>query len=193
MQTKKRDTNGVKHFSVWQPHLKNDPDFCTTTIEQVSRNGVTLSTLMESAISLLTGFEVVDQVSCDLSDGSDAKYVSARKHSNRYSAGISGFKNKTGLLRVQVYEPMCDKFYWFCIPYKIYSQYKNDIEIPFLITGAPDRALKNPLNIKWWDYEVGSFTEMALTPNTGIVPKIESTTFYKFFEEDENKEKEKIT
>lgn len=193
MQTKKRDKHGVKHFMIWRPHLKNDPDFCHITMGQVKRNGVTLSTLMESAISLLSGFDVVDQVTCDLSDGSDAKYVSARKHSSRYSAGISGIKNKTGLLRVQVYEPMCDKFYWFCIPYEIYSQYKNDIEIPFLITGDPDRALKNPLNINWWDYEVGSFTEMALTPNTGIVPTVGTTTFSDFFEEEENREKEKIT
>lgn len=175
MRSNNRDVYGVEHFLIWQPFLKNHPVLNSIITDHVACNAITLSTLMEHAIALINGSTVVDEVSFDLSDGSDAKYVTARKHGKRYSAGITGTKNKTGLIRAQAYEPMNKKFYWFCFPNDIYKQIKNEIEIPFTMTGDPARICTNKqLNLNWWKYEVGSFSEMAMIPNTENIPVIKN-------------------
>jgi hypothetical protein len=184
-QTKNRHANGIKHFQAWKPFLQQDKTLKCLTDDMVERNFINLPTIMENAISIINGSTVVDQISCDLSDGSDAKFSSVRKRNQGkiYSANIAGFKNKTGLLRIQVYESKYDKTYWFCIPHEIYSQV-NEIEIPFLLTGEPDRNKRQKhLNFCWWNYEKFSFYEMASMRSHGACEPLVHTTFNMLFEE----------
>jgi hypothetical protein len=106
-------------------------------------------------------FQVISENGCDGSDGSDAKLVTVRhrNHETEYSAYVSNTSGKTGKLRVQVYERIQNKFYYFVIPNRLYSQVKY-LEIPFDLSGDPKRKTRNGKN-KWWKCEVQTFEELA--------------------------------
>lgn len=128
-----------------------------------------VSTAFEQALARANGTEVVSTDSHDLSDGSDAKLVTVRTSSGgkTYSAPVHGFKNKTGPLRVQCYERLTNKFYYFVIPYWSYCDMsgKSTIEIPFELDGTPRRVCKGKKKwANWWDFEVKSFKKLATEP-----------------------------
>jgi hypothetical protein len=117
---------------------------------------IQVSTAFEHALANVGGFEVVSIDGCDGSDGSDAKLSSTRfrARGTAYSACVSGTKNKIGKLRVQVYERMTDKFYYFVIPNEAYCNITY-VEIPFNVNGTPKK------NSKWWAYEVNTFESLS--------------------------------
>jgi hypothetical protein len=184
-----KDIYGAAHFKIWQQYFHLIPilSICSTNLVELGL--VQLHRVMEFTIAGLNGSSVVDRVHYDLSDGSDAKYATVRKHSNSYGAIIGGIKNKTGLLRIQIYEPMTQKFYFFCIPHAEYKGLKREIEIPFTKTGDPKRGLKQDTTFpNWWDYEVSSFEEMALYPTDEIQNVSKNTVYSDFFDEKSTEE-----
>ena len=119
---------------------------------------IQVSTALEHAIAKVSGLSVVSCDSHDLSDGSDVKSITTRWTDDRSSlrANVSGLKNKTGPIRLQLLNHIDNQFYYFVIPYCEYAG-KKSIEIPFLKTGEPGRRSNNI----WWRYEVSSFDELC--------------------------------
>lgn len=76
----------------------------------------------------------------DFNDNSDSKYCTVFYDKSTNYATISGLRNKTGKLRVMVYEPKTEKNYFFIVPHKIYAPYQNSgdsLKIYFHKDGQP--------------------------------------------------------
>jgi|688.fasta_scaffold185998_3 hypothetical protein len=161
--------NKLENLELENAHLDNIKEFlpqweemCKKTFGILQSYGlIQVSTALEYAVANLGGQTVISKDFADLSDGSDCKMVTVRRRNfnTTYSAPISSFKNKTGGLRVQVYDRIFDKFYYFVIPRFAYENSGSTIEIPFDSYGTPYRQTS-----KWWTYEVSSLQEMASTP-----------------------------
>ena len=160
-----------ENFKSYIPGFSSMDDF---TVGQLMDMGlIQVSTAYEQAIANCGNLTVVSEDGYDFSDGSDAKLSSVRTSSygRHYSAPVTSIKNKTGSLRVQVYERKHDKFYYFVIPHWAHSQVSitSNIEIAFELDGTPRRNSVPgkrrgglaPLPA-WWQFEVGSFQEMSM-------------------------------
>jgi len=76
----------------------------------------------------------------DFKDKSDSKYSTVFYDKSTNYATVSGLKNKTGKLRVMVYEPKTQKNYFFIIPHKVYAPYQHtgdSLKIYFTKDGQP--------------------------------------------------------
>lgn len=133
----------------------------------LTNNGLLqVSTFAEYAIAAASGNTVVSEDTHDISDGSDVKLSSVRfsRYGTLYGAPITNITGKTGTLRVQVYERINNKFYYFAIPRAAYSHItkSSNIEIPFHTDGTPRRKPGSSYVIQnWWNYECDTFKEMA--------------------------------
>lgn len=150
------------HFKNFQQHIPNRTKWCDKTVSAMLEMGILqVSTAFEHALAKVGKFTVVSEVGRDGSDGSDAKLSSVRHRARGkgYSAWVSNTVGKTGKLRVQVYERIQNKFYYFVIPYSLHSTVKY-LEIPFDLEGNPTRYTNRGQN-RWWGCEVNTFKELA--------------------------------
>ena len=151
----------VKHFRNFQQYIPRYNSMCSKTIDTLLYNGmIQVSTAFEHALAKVGKFEVVSESGRDGSDGSDAKLVTSCFHRGKCDAHVSNTKNKTGKLRVQVYEKHQNKFYYFVIPQHEHSTVSY-LEIPFHTDGSPKRVTYNGRISKWWAFEVETFKELA--------------------------------
>lgn len=161
----------VAHLNHFLHHIPGVDDFCRQTVESLTRLGVIqVSTAYEHALANVGGYEVVSLDSADLSDGPDAKLTTVRTSSRgkSYSAPVSDVHGKSGAMRVQVFERKFSAFYYLVIPNNAYSAipHTSNIEIPFELDGEPRRKPKGRRTYaNWWDFEVGSFEELAKAPS----------------------------
>lgn len=128
------------------------------TLDWFLDNGmIEVSMAMEQAVAHESGNTVIGGSGWDISDGSEVKSAVVRWHNSgrAYSAPIFNLKNKTGIAKVIIYEPITDQNYHFVIENVVYNQLKH-IEIPFDKNGKPKR------DNYWWSLEVGSFKQMAV-------------------------------
>jgi hypothetical protein len=88
----------------------------------------------------------------DFNDGSEHKYSTVGPSGNQRRANISNLKNKTGLLRAMIYEPLTDKNYFFRVPHKIYSKVCSP-KIYFDKNGNPKAPTRQGANFNMWDYK----------------------------------------
>jgi hypothetical protein len=155
------------------PKVKGYEKQDTSTIEWIIEHGLMqASTVAEHAVASVGGHEVVSEDSHDISNGCDVKLATAIIHGTRHAYGtlLRNFKNKTGDLIVIVYERILDKFYYFRIPHKAYSQINSCLTIPFNQDGTPLRYIyNNTVKQKWWKYEKTTFEEMVITD---IIPLV---------------------
>ena len=159
----------VAHFNHFKNHIPGFEECCPKTVEKLLQLGILqVSTAFEHALGKIGGHAVVSEDCGDLLKAgiySDAKLSSARTNGRgrAYGAPVHKIFNKTGALRVQVYERKQNKFYYFSIPYKAYSHIPktSNIEIPFELDGSPRRIPMRAVYENWWNYEVKSFKEMA--------------------------------
>lgn len=157
----------LAHFNHFKQYIRVLEGSCAFTLERLLQAGlVSVSTAFECALADLGGHTVIGTDAADLSDGSDAKLSTVRhtKRGRDYRAPIGGIAGKTGLLRVQVYERIHQKFYYFKIPYQAYCAIprSSNIEIPFNLDGTPRRDSKGVRKYdNWWIYEVPSFQDLA--------------------------------
>lgn len=126
-------------------------------------------------------------------DNSIDKSVTVRIHSSgtSYSAPVSSFIDKTDGMRVQVFEPITGKTYYFVFPYASYKNLSDTttMEIPFNKDGTPakQRASISKNGIpNWWEYQVLTAVTMVTTVicNDSLVPT--KSNFHKLFEEQED-------
>jgi len=152
----------VAHFNNFKQFIPNFERMCKDTIELLAEVGLLqVSTGFEYAIATVGKYTVISTDAADISDGSDAKLSSVRTsgRGKSYSAPVTNIYNKTGALRVHVYERKQDKFYYFVIPNKAYIHIprSSNIEIPFELNGTPRKVPARPVIQNWWKYEVESF------------------------------------
>ena len=147
----------IAHFSNIKTFLPSSNAWCWETVDSLLNMGlIQVSTAVEHAVAHIGGTTVVSEDKNDLANGDEVKAASARLrgYGKSYDAYISNTKGKTGNLRVQVYERITDKFYYFVIPYSQYNKVTY-LEIPFYLNGTPK------YNNHWWDWEVESFEKMS--------------------------------
>ena len=154
------------HFLHFKEHLPGYASLDKFTVQTLLDLGLLqVSTAFEYALANCGGHSVISEDQADISDGSEAKLSSVRTSSygTSYSANVSNTKNKTGMLRVQVYERKLKQFYYFLIPHSAYCQVSStsNIEIPFLLDGTPKRSYSPVRLPNWWKYEVSSFFELS--------------------------------
>ena len=159
----------LAHFNHFKHRIPGFDIVCNKTIEAIAQlGGLQVSTLFEQALAIVGGHKVVSLDKGDLyRDGaySDAKLSSVRtsNYGKTYTAPVRSIFNKTGTLRVQVYERKQNCFFYFAIPRRAYIKVpkSSNIEIPFEMDGTPRRAPMRKVNVNWWRYEVNSWNEMA--------------------------------
>jgi hypothetical protein len=152
------------HFYNFCKYVPGYRRWCQKTVSSMLEIGlIQVSTAFEHALASVGDFHVISENGCDGSDGSDAKLSTVRHRASMtaYSAYVSNTKGKTGKLRVQVYERIKNKFYYFVIPKKLHDKVTY-LEIPFDLDGTPRRSSIRGLNT-WWGCEVSSFQELAKT------------------------------
>jgi len=153
----------LAHFSNFCQYIPKFKSWCPATVESMLNMGlIQVSTAFENALANVGKFKVVSEAGRDGSDGSDAKLSTVRHRARMtaYSAWVSNNSGKTGKLRVQVYERIQNKFYYFVIPKKMHVTVKY-LEIPFDLNGNPIRSTARNGKNKWWKCEVFSFQELA--------------------------------
>ena len=159
----------IAHFEHFKKYIPGYKHLCQDTVSRLLDLGLLqVSTAFEQALARKGGHQLVSEDCGDLyRDGaySDAKLSSVRtkSHGTAYAAPVTNIFNKTGTLRVQVYERKQDKFYYFAIPRRAYIDVpkSSNIEIPFELDGTPRRVPMRAVYVNWWKYEVSSWSEMA--------------------------------
>ena len=148
----------LAHFRNVLPEiLKKNNKLDLYTVNWLAKNNcIEVSSAIEMAIAHVGKKKVISEDFADLSDGSDVKMSTACKDGKVYIAPVTNIFNKTGKLRVQVYETLNECYYYFVIPYRYYKGY-TVVKIPFSKEGKPKRSNK------WWDFEVDSFKELSIS------------------------------
>lgn len=160
----------IAHYEHFRNYLPGAEFWSQHTVRQLlALGGIQVSTLFEQALAAVGGHEVVSLDKGDLyfqGHYSDAKLSTVRtsNYGRAYSAPVTNIFNKTGTLRVQVYERKKNKFYYFAIPRRAYIEIpkSSNIEIPFELDGTPRRVPVRKVNVNWWNYEVKTWAEMAV-------------------------------
>ena len=140
-----------------------------------------VESLLELAIGVVNkNIKVICTKKKDFDDGTDAKSVCSQFRNNNvkkgtwlHSAKVTGHK-KESHLRCMVYDDINDKFYYFVIPQEAVTNVSN-LEIVFETFtntyveptwGEPKKFRTRGSGFKkWWNWEVGSFEEMACIVN----------------------------
>jgi hypothetical protein len=161
----------VAHFMHFVDRLPGMNTLCSHTVEHLLSLGmIQVSTAFEQAVAHTGDHELVSLDRADLKHNtnglySDAKLATVRTsgYGKSYGAPVTNIAGKTGVLRVQVYERKQDRFYYFAIPRRAYSEIpaKSNIEIPFELDGTPRRRPSRRVYQNWWNYEVNTFELMA--------------------------------
>jgi hypothetical protein len=160
----------IKHFMNFIQHLF--PHFkkqqMKALIEALQSGIIEVSTGFEKAICAVGGH---DHVSLDRGDCyrngkySEAKLSTVRtsNYGKSYSAPVTNLANKTGALRVQVYERKQNKFYYFVIPHRAYKHIprSSNIEIPFEMDGTPRKKPMRKVKVNWWKHVQPDFETMC--------------------------------
>lgn len=141
---------------------------------------IAVESLLEKAISRIGGIARSNKDGEDFIDGSDAKKATATvkdANTGTRAASISGVKNKKGLLRVAISEPLKNEVYFFKIPQEEYKN-KEQLTIMFHRNGGPPDAVRraslsssvwskplkedNTFSTRvWTKYQVATFKELC--------------------------------
>ena len=159
----------IAHFEHFKKYIPGHDNLCSKTVHTLLSLGlVQVSTAFEQALAHIGKHRLVSKDRGDLyrnGSYSDAKLSSVRTSSygKKYSAPVTNIFNKTGALRVQVYERKQNKFYYVAIPRRAYIDVPKsaNIEIPFEMDGTPRRVPMRAVYVNWWTYEVHSWKDMA--------------------------------
>jgi hypothetical protein len=162
--------------------MKSHENLDQATIDSMMERGeIQVSSCFENAVAEVGGYDVVRENARDFNDpcNSDAKLSSVRT-SNKvgsYSAAVSNVHTKVGNLRVQVYERILNKFYYFNIPRHAYEHIKStsNIDIPFDQSGLPKR--NNSCRVNWWNYEEPTFEDMARNMTDPMTRRIQKNEY----------------
>lgn len=136
----------------------------------VKQGDLALESVVENAIARVGKLERTNAKGMDFTDGSDAKKVTvvnqATKQKPMRGAGFST-KNKHGVLRVVVVDPVIDEVFYFRIPPEFYhgTQHKRR-ELGLRITfdkdgGKPKKIGPGTVMEQIWGFQVKSFAKLC--------------------------------
>ena len=170
--------NRNKNIIIQKKYLLNQIKIKKREISEITEDieYLNVEDLFELAIAITNvDLRIVLGEGRDFDDNTDAKFTTVRDHggSSPLSDANVSTKNKIGDLRVLVYEPKSEKFYFFIVPYDAHKSVQGELEIPFNLDGTPKRSSRKGMN-KWWDCEVDTFEELCND-------SIENGTSNKFF------------
>lgn len=136
----------------------------------VKRGDLAMESLVENAVSKVGKLKRVDTFGMDHSDGSDTKKVTVVNQgtkANPYRGAGFSTKNKKGVLRVVVVDPLIKEVYYFRIPPSFYVGVKQKrretaLRIRFHKDGGRPFFKGETLTDKdIWFYEVKSFKKLC--------------------------------
>lgn len=127
----------------------------------LQQGDVAVESLLETAIAKTNKITKAssagyDFINPDGTPGGDAKKATAflNPHRPRREAVVTNFHAKIGDLYVCIYEPYLDRFYFFCIPNRVYKKRKI-LSFYFELDGTPRRKNMRIGSYKHlWNYEV---------------------------------------
>jgi hypothetical protein len=167
----------LQHLDTEKKHFENIVPYLYPDIKKRDRklldalldDGIIeVSTALEKAHCKVGGHTHVSKPQGDLFRNgkySDSKLSTVRTSSygKSYGAPVTNLANKTGALRVQMYERKQDKFFYFVIPHRAYKHIprSSNIEIPFDLDGTPRRRPRRIVKVNWWKFEVPDFETMS--------------------------------
>ena len=145
-----------------------------TLLRAVRKGDIAVESMVENAISRVGKIARSNKVGEDFVDGSDAKKVTV-VNQGTVKSPVRGAqfstKNKTGLLRVVVCDPMTDQVYFFKIPPTFYvgrGRRSVSVRIAFNKTGGVPTFTNNNIQTQEvWSFRVNSFKELASTSLLG--------------------------
>lgn len=137
----------------------------------VLQGDLAMESVVENAIARIGKIDRVNVKGMDFSDGSDAKKVTVANQGTiadpRRGAGFST-KNKKGILRVVVVDPMVSEVFYFKIPPEFYiglDQARREValRIPFSKDGGiPKRFPVHASTSKaLWSFRVNTFKDLC--------------------------------
>lgn len=136
----------------------------------VKRGDLAMESLVENAIARVGKLLRVNLTGMDFNDGSDAKKVTVvnqgTKEKPTRGAGFST-KNKKGILRVVVVDPMVSEVFYFKIPPEFYVAQKQKrretaLRIPFSKFGGKPKFNGNSTTaVDIWSFEVKTFKNLS--------------------------------
>jgi len=140
-----------------------------TLKKAVKRGDLAMESLVENAVARVGKLERTNEAGMDYTDGSDTKKVTVVNQGTKLKpyrgAGFST-KNKKGVLRVVVTDPMIEEVFYFRIPPTFYvgkSQKRREtgLRIRFHKDGGKPKLDKNVPDTDIWYYEVKSFKKLC--------------------------------
>lgn len=140
-----------------------------TLLKAVRRGDLAMESLVENAIARVGKLKRVDITGMDFNDGSDSKKVTVANQGTKEKinrgAGFST-KNKKGVLRVVVVEPMTEEIFYFRIPPEFYigknqKRRETALRINFSNTGGKPTKLSGKTSQEIWSYEVSTFKKLC--------------------------------
>lgn len=136
----------------------------------VKQGDLAMESMVENAISRIGKLERTNQTGMDFTDGSDAKKVTVVNQGTIKSplrgAGFSS-KNKKGILRVVVVDPLVEEVFYFKIPPEFYlgqEQKRREVGLRILFSkegGKPDFKLRSPTAQQMWSFQVRTFKDLC--------------------------------
>jgi hypothetical protein len=148
---------------VWPKYTKKE---IALLRKQVDMGIIQIETMLENALAAIGKYKRIAEAYRDFTDNSDAKKAVSQFRNNDIakdlwmnSFGISGLKNKTGLIRACCYSREQDKFYFFAIPHIAYN---GMAKVDVLLDQST--GYKDPVGIpkgKWTKCQVDSFERLA--------------------------------
>jgi len=103
-----------------------------------ARNLIATGELAEQAAANLGNLtqNPTNQQGSDYTDGTEHKYSEVHYDLSSAYATLASIKNKTGTIRLRVFEPKTEKEYFFLVPHDVYSQYSS-LKAYFTQDGTP--------------------------------------------------------
>lgn len=165
--TFKADEILLRHIYSHAGYTKNE---LNVLLKAVRRGDLAMESVVENAIARVGKLKRVDLPGMDFSDGSDSKKVTVvnqgTKNKPYRGAGFST-KNKKGVLRVVVVEPLTSEVFYFRIPPEFYvgqKQKRRETALRILFNqegGKPDFKSHSKTSKEIWSYEVSTFTKLC--------------------------------
>jgi hypothetical protein len=159
-----------KFFDFLAPKLwpNYTPEQIKLLRDQVEHGIIQIETMLENALAKCSkrAYKRIAEAYRDFCDNSDSKKSISQFRNNDIvrdhwmnSFGITGLKNKIGLIRAVCYSKQQDKFHFFAIPHKAYKG-MNRIDI-ILDTSSGYREPRGIPKGKWTRYMVPTFNALA--------------------------------
>jgi hypothetical protein len=166
-ETFKADAILLEHIYSHAGYSKSD---LPVLRKAVKRGDLAMESLVENAVSRVGKLKRVDIIGMDHEDGSDTKKVTVVNQGTKLKpyrgAGFST-KNKKGVLRVVVVDPLIKKIFYFRIPPKFYvgvKQKRREVALRIRFHkdgGRPFFKDEIPNKKDVWSFEVKTFKKLC--------------------------------